>query len=103
VQAGFVAGFAFCGIWGHLGNVAGRAQKLPSRRQERRWRIMRVTATPAKQLGHVYAPDEDTALKKAIEEFEVPAPWRGRLLAIRETQFTRLIDLSLPQNVNCFK
>jgi hypothetical protein len=51
---------------------------------EHRWRIMRITHTPAKFLGHVYAPDEDMALKNAIAQFGIEKPWRDRLLAIRE-------------------
>jgi hypothetical protein len=29
---------------------------------------------PAKLLGHVEAPDEETAIKKAIEEFDIADP-----------------------------
>jgi hypothetical protein len=53
--------------------------------QEHRWRIMSVTSTSAKLLGHVYAPDQDTALKVAIAQLHMEKPWRNRLVAIRET------------------
>jgi hypothetical protein len=59
-----------------------RATTGGDRRTEHRWRIMRIA--PAKFLGHVYAPDEETALKNAIALFGIEKPWRNRLLAIRE-------------------
>jgi hypothetical protein len=48
-----------------------------------RWRIVRITHTPAKLVGHVYAPDEEAALRRAVEQFGIQKPWRNRLLAIR--------------------
>ncbi len=63
-----------------------RPTKRPKSDQpETRWRIVRITHTPAKLVGHVYAPDEETALRLAIAQFDVQKPWRNRLLAIRET------------------
>jgi hypothetical protein len=53
--------------------------------QEHRWRIMSVTSTSAKLLGHVYAPDEETALKLAISQLHIEKPWRNRLIAILKT------------------
>ncbi len=52
---------------------------------EHRWRIVRITHTPAKLVGHVYAPDEDTAIKLAIVQLHIEKSWRNRLMAIRET------------------
>jgi hypothetical protein len=61
-----------------------RRSKTSKAPTEHRWRIVRIKNIPAALLGHVYAPDEQTALAKAIEEFEVQPAWRNRLLAIRE-------------------
>ena len=38
---------------------------------------------PAKLLGNVEAPDEETAIKRAIEEFHVAPELQKRLLARR--------------------
>jgi hypothetical protein len=61
------------------------ASSKPQDQQEYRWRIVRITHKPAKLVGHVYAPDEETALKLAIAQFHIEKPWRNRLLALRET------------------
>jgi 1,2-phenylacetyl-CoA epoxidase PaaB subunit len=42
-----------------------KATTRPEQGTEPRWRIVRITQTPAKLVGHVYAPDEETALKLA--------------------------------------
>jgi hypothetical protein len=48
------------------------------------WAIYHITGTPAKLLGHVEAPDEESALKQAIEEFGITNPQlQKRLLAQR--------------------
>jgi hypothetical protein len=48
-----------------------------------RWAIYHITGTPAKLLGYVEAPDEESAIKQAIEEFNVAPELRKRLLAQR--------------------
>ncbi len=47
------------------------------------WGIYRLRGTPAAFIGIVYAPDEKTALAKAIEEFEIEPQHQGRLIAQR--------------------
>jgi hypothetical protein len=51
-----------------------------------KWLIYRLKGTPAALLGHVEAPDEETAIKKAIEEFGITNPQlQKRLLAQRRS------------------
>jgi hypothetical protein len=47
------------------------------------WAIYRLKGTPAALLGHVDAPDEATAIKKAIDEFAIEPALHKRLLAQR--------------------
>jgi len=47
------------------------------------WTIYRLSGTPAKFVGIVYAPDEQAAIAKAIEEFKIEPQHRGRLVAKR--------------------
>jgi hypothetical protein len=47
------------------------------------WTIIRLTSTPAKQIGRVYAPDETTAIAKAIEQFKISEAHRQKLAARR--------------------
>ena len=39
-----------------------------------KWRIFRIRGTPAGDLGIVEAPDAETAIKVAIEEFKITNP-----------------------------
>jgi hypothetical protein len=39
--------------------------------QDRSWSVYQLRGTPAKFIGLVYAPDEATAIQKAIEEFKI--------------------------------
>jgi hypothetical protein len=47
------------------------------------WSIYHIKGTPAALLGRVEAPDEESAIKKAIEEFNVSPAFQKRLLAQR--------------------
>ena len=58
--------------------MAKRKSKLP------RWQIVRLKATPAPFIGLVDAPDEESAIKVAIEQFEIPPGDQERLIALRD-------------------
>jgi hypothetical protein len=57
---------------------------LPAAKQPT-WSIYHIKGTPAAFLGHVEAPDEETAIKRAIEEFQIRPELQKRLLAQRRT------------------
>jgi hypothetical protein len=51
-------------------------------RKEYSWNVYRLRGTPAQFIGSVEAPDEATAIKKAIEEFKITDPvMQKRLIA----------------------
>ena len=53
-------------------------------KKEYSWNIYRLRGTPAQLIGRVEAPDEATAIKKAIEEFKITNPvMQRRLIAQR--------------------
>ena len=47
------------------------------------WIVTRLGATPAKYVARVYAPDEQTAIAKAIEEAGITNPQLKQKLAAR--------------------
>jgi hypothetical protein len=47
------------------------------------WSIYHIKGTPAALLGRVEAPDEETAIRKAIDEFGIEPALQKRLLAHR--------------------
>ena len=57
--------------------------KRPTEQQTHSWAVYHIRGTPARLIGIGYAPDEHSAIDKAIEEFKVQASQRGRLIAQR--------------------
>jgi hypothetical protein len=57
--------------------------RRPTKQTNHSWAVYHIRGTPARLIGIVYAPDEQSAIDKAIEEFKVQANQRGRLIARR--------------------
>jgi hypothetical protein len=52
-------------------------------RQTHSWAIYHIKSTPARLIGIVDAPDEATAIARAIVEYDVPHNEQGCLIAQR--------------------
>jgi hypothetical protein len=58
-------------------------QPSPPASKPNKWNIYHIKGTPAVLLGQVEAPDEETAIQPAIEEFKISPTIQKRLLAQR--------------------
>jgi len=61
-----------------------KAKKTNPRDHLIRWRISLIRAAPARFVGFVRAPDEDSAIEMAVKDYGISERLRDRLVAIRE-------------------
>jgi hypothetical protein len=60
------------------------AKRPTTKQPTHSWAIYHLKGTPAQFIGIVFdQPDEQSAIKKAIEEYKVPENQRNRLMARR--------------------
>ena len=61
-----------------------KAKKAKPRERLFQWRATLIKGTPARYLGYVSAPDEETARQMAAEEFNISDVLRDRIAVQRE-------------------
>ena len=59
--------------------------RVASKRALPRWKIIRIKATPAEELGMVEVPNAEPAIRIAIKRLEIDDPGRQRRLVARRT------------------
>jgi 1,2-phenylacetyl-CoA epoxidase PaaB subunit len=59
------------------------AKRSKRKRQSVEWEVIRLTTSPARFIGTVRAPDEETAREIAIEQYQI-RPQQQRSLLIRK-------------------
>jgi hypothetical protein len=64
--------------------VVGACEPSMPPKKDYRWSIYHIKWTPAKFIGTVYAPDQETALKYAVKELEIEPKIRNRIVAMRQ-------------------
>jgi hypothetical protein len=58
--------------------------KRPTKEPTHSWAIYHIRGTPAQFISIVFdQPDEQSAIKRAIEEYDIPENQRNRLMARR--------------------
>jgi hypothetical protein len=55
-------------------------------RQPTMWAISHIKSTPALPIGHIEAPDAESAIKEAIKKFGITDPDQQARLAARRTK-----------------
>jgi hypothetical protein len=74
---GFGRGLTYISAMLRPKKSAPQTQSLPT------WSIVRIKSTPAHPVGQVQAPDAESAVRAAIEKYDIPAQYHDRLLARR--------------------
>jgi len=62
------------------------AKKPAAPEDEPTWAISHIKGTPASELGHVHAPDAATAIKRAIEKWDIRDEEQQKRLAARRVK-----------------